>query len=146
MEEIRCLAFLLCDVASRANNGKINLHGIFDRIQVVNDTSRPQPAVGAERPAHLAEKTPLFFVFYKVMVTHPCTLHLAVRDPLGSFVNGSWRDDVSEAGLIQTVWALNVKDFEADGRYTLQLMCGQQIVSETTLDVLHVANGQPKSG
>jgi hypothetical protein len=69
-----------------------------------------------------------------------------VRDPMGNSVNGGWRDEISEPGLIQTVWALNARDFAADGCYTLQLACGQQTLAETTLDVSHVANGQPKSG
>lgn len=145
MRENRCLAFLLCDRASRAENGKINLYGVFDRIQVVEDASRPQPVTIAEKPAHLADRTPLFFVFYKVVVQHPCTVQLTVRDPTGNFLNGGWRDEIAEPGLIQTVWALHVRDFAADGRYTLQLRCGQQVLAETTLDVAHGTGAEDKS-
>ena len=137
---------LLCDRAARAENGKISLYGVFDRIQVVEDASRPQPVTGAEKPAFLAEKTPLFFVFYQVVVQHPCTVQLMVRDPAGNFLNGGWRDEIAEPGLIQTVWALNVKDFAADGRYILQLLCGQQTLAETTLDVAHGTGGEQQSG
>jgi hypothetical protein len=56
MDDNRCLALLLCDRASRAENGKVDPYGVFDRIQVVEDASRRQPEVGAEKPAHLAEK------------------------------------------------------------------------------------------
>jgi Family of unknown function (DUF6941) len=142
MEVNRCLAFLLCDGASRAANGKINLHGIFDRIYVSESSRGP---VGAERPAHLSNKTPLFFVFYKVIVKQPCTLQLKVEDPRGGSLNGNWRDEISVPGTIQTVWCLHLKDFAMDGSYTLRLVCNEGILSETTLAVSHAANGEPPS-
>jgi hypothetical protein len=146
MEGNRCLAFLLCDGASRAANGKINLHGIFDRIQIKVDAARPDWVVAEEKPAHLNNPTPLFSVFYKVAVTEPCTLQLAVRDPTGEPIRGEWRDEIPEPGLIQTVWCLNLKDFAAAGTYTLRLISDHQTLSETALEVLHATNGQPRSG
>jgi Family of unknown function (DUF6941) len=142
MEENRCLAFLLCDGASRAANGKISLHGIFDRIRVSHGPGGP---MGADRPARLGNKTRLFFVFYKVVLEQPCTLQLLVQDPRGGSVTGELRDEITAPGITQTVWCLHLKDFSADGRYTLRLACNQQTLSETSLDVSHAPNGQPSS-
>ena len=145
MGRISCLALLLCDGASRAANGKINLHGIFDRIQIGVDPARPDWVVAKEKPAHLNNPTPLFFVFYKVAVTEPCTLQLAVENPAGSPVRGEWRDEISDPGLIQTVWCLNLKDFAAAGTYTFRLVSENQTLLETALEVTRAANGQPRS-
>jgi hypothetical protein len=145
MERIRCLALLLCDGASRAANGKINLHGIFDQIQVKVDPARKDWVVAKEKPAHLNNPTPLFYVFYKVAVTEPCTLQLAVEDPAGGLVRGEWQDEIPEPGLIQTVWCLNLKDFAAAGTYTFRLVSENQTLSETALEVSRATNGQPRS-
>lgn len=139
MEENRCLALLLCDGAAGAANGKIDLLGVFDRIEVIEDCSPPQTVAGAQKPAHLADRTPLFFVFYKILVTHACTVQLHVLDPTGNPLDGGWKDEIAEPALIQTVWALNLKDFRLDGAYTFQLMCGQHELSETTLYISHNA-------
>jgi hypothetical protein len=145
MEGITCLALLLCDGASRAANGKINLHGIFDKIQIKVDPARKDSVVAKEKPAHLNNPTPLFYVFYKVAVTEPCTLDLAVEDPAGSPVRGEWRDEIPEPGLIQTVWCLNFKDFAAPGTYTFRLINDRETILETALEVSQAANGQPRS-
>lgn len=135
---------LLCDGASRAANGKVNLHGIFDQIQIKVDPARKDWVVAKEKPAHLNNPTPLFYVFYKVAVTEPCTLQLAVEDPAGRPVRGEWRDQIPEAGLIQTVWCLNLKDFAAVGTYTFRLISDHHTVLETALEVSNAADGQPK--
>jgi hypothetical protein len=145
MERIRCLALLLCDGASRAANGKINLHGIFDQIQIKVDPARPDWVVAKEKPAHLNDPTPLFYVFYKVVVTEPCALQLAVEDPRGTSVRGEWRDEVSGPGLIQTVWCLNLKQFAVAGTYRFRLISDNETLSETVLEVAYAVNGRPTS-
>jgi hypothetical protein len=145
MEETRCLALLLCDGASRAANGKINLHGIFDRIQVKIDSGRPDRVVASEKPDHLNSPTPLFFVFYKVKVIEPCTLRLVVEDPEGKPIKGPWQDEIADPGVIQTVWCLNLDDFAVAGTYKLRLMSGHQMLSETSLEVSPAAGQETES-
>lgn len=104
MAKCELLAFLVCENATKARDGNISLHGLFDRI--------------------IARRTPrdkLFFVFYKVMVKEPCTVALRVVDPLGQEVPGSWRDSLSEIGPIQTIWTLTSALFKHSGAYLLEL-------------------------
>jgi hypothetical protein len=116
MATTRCLAFLLCDRASRGEDGKVNLHGIFDQI-VAPRTSRREPIrVGRERGRTI------FFAFYKVAVGEPCKLELRVFDPVGAQVPGPWSDEIRDVGLMQTVWALAAHQFKEAGTYTLELV------------------------
>jgi hypothetical protein len=144
MEQTRCLALLLCDGATRAANGKVNLYGVFDRIQIKVDSSRPDLVVGSETPAHLNNPTAVFFVFYKVIATESSTLQLVVEDPTGRPVTGQWLDEIPQPGLIQTLWCLNLKDFASPGTYTLRLIRGQQTLSETLLEVADARNGNER--
>ena len=115
MATTRCLAFLLCDRASRGEDGKVNLHGIFDQIVAPRTSQREPIRVGRERGK------PIFFVFYKVVVGEPCKLELRVFDPLGDQVPGPWSDEIRDVGVMQTVWALAAHQFKQPGRYTLEL-------------------------
>jgi hypothetical protein len=105
MAKARLLAFLLCDNATRDRDGKVSLHGLFDRI--------------------IAPRTPqeakLFFVYYRVVVVEPCVIALTVIDPGGHKVSGNWRDSLTEPGPVQTVWSLSSAFLQQPGPYTLEL-------------------------
>lgn len=105
MANCKLLAFLLCDHATKARDGKVTLHGLFDRI--------------------ITPRTPrdvkLFYVFYKIIVKEPCTISLRVVDPLGQEIPGSWHDSLSEVGPMQTIWALTSTLFKQSGSYVLEL-------------------------
>jgi hypothetical protein len=105
MANCRLLAFLLCDNATRDRDGKVTLHGLFDRI--------------------IAPRTPrdvkLFFVYYRVVVEEPCSIALRVIDPAGHEVPGNWRDSLTGLGPMQTVWALSSTLFKQPGLYALEL-------------------------
>lgn len=107
MATTRCLAFLLCDRWSRAQDDKVNLHGIFDRI--------------VKPPARDSGPRRIFYVFYKVMVGEPCKLELRLFDPRSGPLPGPWSDEIRDVGLMQTVWALTTNQFEQPGTYTLEL-------------------------
>jgi hypothetical protein len=106
MAKCKVLAFLLCENATRGHDGKVILHGLFDRI--------------------IAPRSPkddkLFFVFYKVVVKEPCTVTLKVVDPMGREIPGNWRDSISQLGPIQSIWALTTSLFRVPGNYGLGLM------------------------
>lgn len=89
-----------------SSGGKVNLRGVFDRIT--------NPQVRKENPG-------LFFAYYRVDVDQPCTLVLKVFDPLNNEIRGSWNDDIKEAGLVQSVWALTTTLFKLPGAYRLEL-------------------------
>lgn len=112
MEKAKVLAFLLCEHARKESDGKVSLHGLFDRIVIPKDPRRP----GVPE---------LFYVFYKIDVREPCTVRLSVTDPANAELGGKWRDmwrdSFSEAGPIQTVWALTTTPFEQEGPYRLEL-------------------------
>lgn len=99
------LAFLLCDSASTGTDGKVNLHGLFDRIVVPRD---PVPRK-------------IIFVFYKIEAEQPCTLCLRVLDPRGAEIPGPWRDSIEQPGLMQTVWSLATDLLGQAGAYALEL-------------------------
>jgi hypothetical protein len=105
MAKCKLLAFLLCENATKARDGKVTLHGLFDRIIIPRN-----PREGR-----------LFFVYYKVFVKEPCTIALRVVDPSGQEIPGSWRDSLSEIGPIQTIWALISDLFKQPGSYVLEL-------------------------
>ena len=105
MAKCKVLAFLLCDNATRDRDGKVTLHGLFDRII-------------APRPPGEAR---LFFVYYRVVVEEPCAIALRVTDPEGHEVPGDWRDSLTGHGPMQTVWALTSTLFRQPGLYALDL-------------------------
>ena len=105
MARCKVLAFLLCERAAREADGKVALHGLFDRIIVPRS------------PA----KTKLFFVYYKVVVEEPCTLSLRVRDSSAREIPGNWRDTLAQIGPLQAIWALTSGLFKQPGSYVLEL-------------------------
>jgi len=106
MTRARLLAFLLCDNATRDQNGKVTLHGVFDKI------------IAPQSP----REARLFYVYYRVVVTEPCVLALNVTDPSGSRVTGSWRDTLTELGPAQAVWAVASTLLQKPGSYLLELI------------------------
>jgi len=106
MAKARLLAFLLCDNATRDRDGKVTLHGLFDRIIALR-TSRD---------------VRLFFVYYRFVVEEPCAVALRVIDPEGHEVPGNWRDSLMELGPMQTIWALTSTLLKQPGPYVLELM------------------------
>ena len=105
MARCKVLAFLLCEKASADSNGKVTLHGLFDRIIVPRTPAKPK----------------LFFVFYKVVVEEPCTVSLRVTDSAGLDFLGNWRDSLSQIGPMQAIWALTTSLFKQPGPYVLEL-------------------------
>ena len=117
MAKARLLAFLICDDATRDRDGKVTLHGLFDRI--------------------IAPRSPrearLFFVYYRVVVTEPCTIALRVTDPGGHRVPGNWRDKLTELGPMQTVWAVTSTLLQQPGPYLLELIEDDEGVESLSL-------------
>jgi len=105
MERCKVLAFLLCEKATAGPDGKVTLHGLFDRIIVPRTPAKPK----------------LFFVYYKVVVKEPCTVSLRVIDSLGREVPGNWRDSLTQIGPMQAIWALTSSLFKQPGPYVLEL-------------------------
>lgn len=105
MGKCKVLAFLLCEKATVGSEGKVTLHGLFDRIIVPR--TPPKPIV--------------FFVYYKVVVKDPCTVSLRVMDPAGREIPGSWRDFLAQIGPMQAIWALTSSLFKQPGPYVLEL-------------------------
>ena len=105
MAKCKLLAFLLCEHATKARDGKVTLHGLFDRI--------------------MTPRTPrdvkLFYVYYKVSVKEPCMIALKVVGTSGREIVGRWRDSLSEIGPMQGIWALTSALFEHSGSYALEL-------------------------
>ena len=120
MANCRLLAFLLCDSATQDSDGKVTLHGLFDRIILPQGSAPPKD----------------FFVFYKVDVKVPCTVTLRVVDPVGNEIPGNWRDLLSQVGPMQTVWALDTSRFMQRGRYVLELR--QESDDLTALSLAHM--------
>jgi|SRR5271157_1313362 len=107
MAKCKVLAFLLCDRPTMDSDGKVTLHGLFDRIILPPPPASPQPK--------------RFFVYYKVDVGEPCTVSLRVIDPTGQELDGPWRDSLVDVGLVQTSWMLTSTYFEQPGHYELEL-------------------------
>lgn len=105
MAKCKLLAFLLCERATREPDGKVTLHGLFDRIIVPGASARPR----------------LFFVFYKIVVEQACTVSLRVIDPSNGEIPGNWRDSIEQVGPIQSIWALTSTLFKHPGPYGLEL-------------------------
>jgi hypothetical protein len=105
MAKAKLLAFLLCESATRDSDGKVTLHGLFDRIIVPRAQAKPK----------------LFFIYYKVVVEEPCTVLLRVIDSLGSEVPGNWRDSLAQIGPVQATWTLTSSLFKQRGPYVLEL-------------------------
>ena len=107
MAKARILAFLLCDTATKDRDGKVTLHGLFDRLIAPRNR----------------RDVKTFFVYYRVVVVEPCTLTLRVTDPHGNKIpKDYWRDSLTDIGPIQTIWALTSNLFEHVGPYELELM------------------------
>jgi hypothetical protein len=107
MAKCKVLAFLLCDNATRDRDGKVTLHGLFDRIIAPRNT----------------REVKTFFVYYRVVVIEPCKVALKVIDPNGNKTpEDYWRDSLTEPGPMQTVWALNSNLLKQPGLYSLELM------------------------
>jgi len=106
MAKCKVLAFLLCDNATRDRDGKITLHGLFDRI-IAPRTRRD---------------VMIFYVYYRVVVDEPCAIALRVIDPGGHEVcEANRRDSLPELGPMQTVWSLSSAFFSQPGDYVLEL-------------------------
>jgi hypothetical protein len=105
MAKCKLLAFLLCDSATQDSDGKVTLHGLFDRVIVPQGPAPPKD----------------FFVYYRVDVKEPCTITLRVIDPAGNEIPGNWRDSLSQIGPMQAVWALDSSRSMQPGRYLLEL-------------------------
>lgn len=107
MEKCKLLAFLLCEKATKAPDGKVTLHGLFDRIIVPRAPTNPK----------------LFFVYYKMVVDGPCTIALKAidLDRPNYEIPGGWRDSITQIGPIQSIWALTSSLFRQPGRYVLEL-------------------------
>jgi len=67
MAKCDLLAFLLCEDATKARDGKVTLHRLFDRI------------ISPRSP----REAKLFYVFYKVFVRESCTIALRALVPAG---------------------------------------------------------------
>jgi len=107
MVKPKVLAFLLCEKATRNSDGKVTLHGLFDRIIVPRAPANPK----------------LFFVYYKMVVDEPCTVAMRVvdLDRFNTEIPGNWRDSISQVGPVQSIWALTSSLFKQPGRYVLEL-------------------------
>jgi len=105
MAKCKVLAFLLCDNATRDRDGKVTLHGLFDRI-IIPRTPRDEK---------------LFFIYYKIVADGACTISLRVLHSTGQEVSGNWRDSFSHNGPVQSIWALVSSLFKQPGNYVLEL-------------------------
>jgi hypothetical protein len=105
MARCKVLALLLCEKATRDDDGTVALHSLFDRIITPPNPRFPK----------------LFFVYYKVDVAEPCTITLRVTDPVGEDIPGHWSDSLSERGPVQSIWALGTSLFKQPGNYVLEL-------------------------
>jgi hypothetical protein len=107
MVKAKVLAFLLCDNATKDHDGKVTLHGLFDRLIAPRNR----------------RDVKTFFVYCRVVVVEPFTVTLKVTDPHGNKIpRDYWRDSLTEIGPIQTIWALSSNLFEYRGHYKLELM------------------------
>jgi hypothetical protein len=106
MAKCKVLAFLLCDNATRDRDGKVTLHGLFDKIIA--------PRVRRD--------VTIFYVYYRVVVEEPCAITLRVIDPGGHEVcEANRRDSLPDLGPMQTVWSLSSSFFSQPGDYVLEL-------------------------
>jgi hypothetical protein len=105
MAKCKLLAFLLCDRATRDPDGKVTLHGIFDRIIIPRSAAHPK----------------LLYVFYKIVVEQPCAVTLRVIDPFNGEIPGNWRDSIGQLGPVQSIWALTTTLFKRSGPHALEL-------------------------
>jgi hypothetical protein len=107
MAKCKVLAFLLCENATKGHDGKVALHGLFDRI------------IAPRNPT--VDK--LFFAYYKIVVKEPCTIRMRIfdLDRSDSDIPGNWRDSFSQLGPVQSIWALTTRLFRQPGNYALKL-------------------------
>ncbi len=105
MVKAKALAFLLCENATKGRDGKVTLHGLFDRIIIPRNPRDDK----------------LFFVYYKIVAKGPCTVSLKVRHSSGQEIPGNWRDSFSHLGPVQSIWALVASLFKRPGNYALEL-------------------------
>lgn len=124
MEKCKVLAFLLCEKASIDPDGKVTLHGLFDRIII------PRSPDGVK----------IFFVYYKVVVNKPCSVFLRVVDPFQGELSGNWRDPLVQIGPVQGVWGLTTSLLKQAGPFGLELILatddGDQLSLASTLLVV----------
>lgn len=105
MAMAKVLAFLLCENATKGRDGKVSLHGLFDRIVV----------------PRVPKLDKIFFVYYKIVVNGSCTVSLRVTRSSGQEIAGNWRDSFSHIGPVQSIWALVSSLFNVPGNYVLEL-------------------------
>ena len=105
MSKCRVLAFLLCENATKARDGKVTLHGLFDRI------------ITPRAPRN----DKLFYVYYKIVAEGECTVSLRVLHSSGQEIPGNWCDSFSHLGPVQSIWALVSSLFKQPGNYVLEL-------------------------
>ena len=112
MVKCKVLALLLCEKATRDPDGKVALHGLFDRIIM------PRTRLDVD----------IFFLYYKIVVVEPCTVALRVvhLNQSESEIPGHWRDSFSELGPVQSIWALSTDLFKQPGEYALKLMLAME--------------------
>lgn len=120
MAKCKVLAFLLCENATKARDGKVTLHGLFDRINIPR--------------APRDEK--LFFVYYKIVAEGACTVSLRVVHSSGEEIPGNWRDSFSHLGPVQSLWALPSSLFKKPGNYVLELR--QEIEGSEPLSLVSI--------
>ena len=105
MAKCKVLAFLLCESATKGRDGKVSLHGLFDRI-ILQRSPRDDK---------------LFFVYYKIVVDGACTVSLKIIHSSGHEIQGNWHDSFSFVGPVQSIWALVSSLFKVPGNYVLEL-------------------------
>jgi hypothetical protein len=105
MAKEKVLAFLLCENATKGRDGKVTVHGVFDRIVIPLAPSLDK----------------LFFVYYKIVVEGKCTVSLRITHSSGHEISGNWRDSFSHFGPVQSIWALVSSLFKLPGNYVLEL-------------------------
>jgi hypothetical protein len=124
MTKARLLAFLLCDNATRDRDGKVTLHGIFDKI------------IAPRTRGHVR----ILFVYYRVVVEQRCAVALRVVDPEGHEVREAIRrDSLRELGPMRTVWSLSTDFFTQRGSYVLELRQETDGSEPLTLAQMHLA-------
>ena len=123
MPKCKVLALLLCESWLKDEDGKVTLHGVFDRIIKPRSAKTHKP----------------FFVYYKIVVEIPCKVSLRVNYPQRPAEFG-WHnmfkafhshDSFSEPGPVQSLWPLTTVIFQQPGKYAIELIQedGPQLLS-----------------
>lgn len=121
---VKLLAFLLCERATFSKGEKVSLHELFDGLRINRPASGPPPPPGTPRTGP-SER--VFYVFYKIVTSTPCTMSLRVVNPSGVEIPGNWVDPIemwsASEFVFQSIWALTTGLFPEPGRYLLELLC-----------------------